>query len=146
MMRSVCQSLNLFTTALGFLFSVPLVYLVNSNPNQEWLPTNLDQGHLAWYFTLMAAILAVDIVYLIYVSRDYVYKTSSQLLFAEEEENNCHAAEEEGQEGFDKSSAYSSSSKGKIALSDLSERDRESFSKADYSHTTTMAPLHSTTS
>ena len=40
-MRSATQSLNLLTSAIGSLICVPLVVLVNINPNNEWLPSNL---------------------------------------------------------------------------------------------------------
>ena len=68
-MKSVMQSLNLFMTALGthhnvidirltycisnnssFLtgswFTIPLLILVNCDTSNEWVPANLDDGHL----------------------------------------------------------------------------------------------------
>jgi hypothetical protein len=42
-MRSVTQSLNLFMTALGSWITIPLLLMVNIDPNNEWVPTNLDE-------------------------------------------------------------------------------------------------------
>lgn len=70
-MRSVTQSFNLVTTSIGSLLIVPLVYLVNSNPNNEWLPANLNDGHVTYYFIVLAAIMILDIVsILMIISRE----------------------------------------------------------------------------
>ena len=61
-MRSVSQAFNLVTNSIGSLLTVPLVYLVNSNPKKEWLPSNLDQGHVTYYFLVLASIMLVDMV------------------------------------------------------------------------------------
>lgn len=82
-MRSVSQSLNLLTTAIGSLIVIPMIYIVNSDPSKilcnvstvfllfviniitycwldnEWLPVNLDDGHLTWYFLLLAALMVL---------------------------------------------------------------------------------------
>lgn len=78
-MRSVSQALNLLTTAIGSWLTIPLLYLVNSNPNDEWVPVNLDDGHLDYYFLLLAALMCVNMIYFYYISKDYVYKTQDEL-------------------------------------------------------------------
>ncbi len=61
-MRSVSQAFNLVTTSIGSLLIVPLVYAVNSNPNDEWLPINLDDGHVTYYFIVLAFVMILDMV------------------------------------------------------------------------------------
>ena len=76
-LRSSSQALNSSTQALGALLLVPLIYIVNAQAGSEWLPTDLNQGHLVWYFMLLAAIMAVDLVALWWVSRGYAYRTEA---------------------------------------------------------------------
>jgi peptide/histidine transporter 3/4 len=104
-MRSVSQSLNLFTNALGSFLVIPVLLLVNSDPGKarappclspclspclaataskhpsflhvtnpaaatpiaaipgnEWVPTNLDDGHLDYYFFLLAGLMGLTLV------------------------------------------------------------------------------------
>eukprot|EP01038_Epipyxis_sp_PR26KG_P011667 gene11667-15622_t len=83
-MRSVSQSLNLATTAVGSFLIIPLLLLVNSNPNDEWVPINIDTGHLDWYFFLLAALMLLTMVGFYYLARNYQYKHSSELVFEDE--------------------------------------------------------------
>lgn len=79
-MRSVTQSLNLATTALGSFLVIPLLLMVNeANPQQPWVPANLDEGHLSWYFTLLAALMALTLLWFVQLARGYEYKTSAEL-------------------------------------------------------------------
>jgi peptide/histidine transporter 3/4 len=87
-MRSVSQSLNLFTNALGSFLVIPVLLLVNSDSSKtsllvagvvvtaryltlrfansrtgnEWVPTNLDEGHLDYYFFLLAGLMGLTLV------------------------------------------------------------------------------------
>ena len=72
-MRSVIQSLNLGTTALGSFFMIPLLYFVNNNPNKLWITDNLDEGYLSLYFILLGSIMLVNHIYFWYISRNYIY-------------------------------------------------------------------------
>jgi hypothetical protein len=54
--------------------------IVNSDPNNEWVPTNIDQGHLEWYFFLLAALMAVNQVLFVKVSDKYRYVTHAELV------------------------------------------------------------------
>jgi solute carrier family 15 (peptide/histidine transporter), member 3/4 len=85
-MRSVSQAFNLVTTSIGSLLIVPLVYLVNSDPNNEWLPVNLDDGHVTYYFMVLAGIMILDMIYFYYISLTYEYKTTMDLTFKDEDE------------------------------------------------------------
>ena len=74
-MRSVTSALNLLTTCLGSIFTVPLVILVNTVPSDgEWLPKDINFGHLNYYFCLLAFLMLIDFVYFIYIAKDYVYR------------------------------------------------------------------------
>ena len=78
-MRSVTQSFNLATSALGSFVTIPLIYFVNINKNDEWLPTNLDQGHLTYYFMVLGICIIADLAYFWWISQGYVYKTNAEL-------------------------------------------------------------------
>jgi len=84
-MRSAVQSLNLLTTSLGSLIIVPIVYLVNINPASPWLPSNLDNGQVMFYFFVLAGIMLLDMFYFYYIGTTYEYKTTADLTFEEEE-------------------------------------------------------------
>ena len=43
-MRSVSQSFNLLTSALGSWLTIPLTLAVNSDTNNEWIATDINQG------------------------------------------------------------------------------------------------------
>lgn len=58
-MRSVSQAMNLFTNALGSWLTIPLTLLVNINSNNEWIASNVDEGHLEYYFFLLAGLMAL---------------------------------------------------------------------------------------
>ncbi len=85
-MRSVTQALSLCTTAFGSFLVIPLVLLVNSNPNDPWLPANLNDGHLADYFVVLAALMAVNLVYFHHISKGYEYKSERELKALDEED------------------------------------------------------------
>jgi peptide/histidine transporter 3/4 len=72
-MRSVSQALNLFMTALGSWVIIPLLLLVNANKSDQWVPANLDDGHLDYYFFLLAGLMVLNHIYFGWLSRDYVY-------------------------------------------------------------------------
>ena len=78
-MRSVCQALNLLTNALGSWLMIPLLLLVNSDRSNEWVPPNLDEGHLVWYFLLLAGLMGLSLLYFYFISYDYVYKTEAEV-------------------------------------------------------------------
>jgi len=78
-LRSICQALNTGTQALGAISLVPLIYAVNSIPNEMWLPSNLDTGFLDYYFFLLSAVMILDLLFLLWISRRFEYKTEDQL-------------------------------------------------------------------
>lgn len=98
-MRSVCQALNLLTNAFGTWLIIPILLLVNIDPSNEWVPVNLDDGHLDWYCYLLAGLMLLDVGYFYYISRCYVYMTEEELKALEEAAND---AEDEGDDGSEK--------------------------------------------
>lgn len=78
-MRSVTQSLNLLTNALGNFLTIPLLLAVNSDANNKWVPDNLDEGHLEYYFILLGGIVLLSYFYLLYISKGYKYKTVADI-------------------------------------------------------------------
>ena len=72
-LRSICQSLNLATTALGSWLVIPLVLIVNANKNNSWITTNIDDGKLEYYCVVLAILMVLDNIYLIYISKGYKY-------------------------------------------------------------------------
>lgn len=78
-MRSVIQSFNLCTSAVGSFIIIPLIYLVNVNPNNEWITNNLNDGHLTYYFLVLAALMVANQVVFWWLSLGYVYKTNAEL-------------------------------------------------------------------
>ena len=71
--RSVVSSFSLSTTALGSLFVIPLVYIVNVNPEHKWVTSDLNFGHLDWFFWLLACLMVVNIVLLRFISSGFIY-------------------------------------------------------------------------
>jgi hypothetical protein len=72
-MRSVSQAMNLFTNALGSWLAIPLTLLVNINPNNEWIASNVDDGHLEYYFFLLAGLMAIAQIVYSTLSGGFIY-------------------------------------------------------------------------
>lgn len=77
-MRSVTQSVNLFTTALGTWMVIPLIYIVNSG-DKPWVPDDVDKGALDAYFFLLAALMGLNTVYVRYLTKGYKYVSMEEL-------------------------------------------------------------------
>ncbi len=58
-MRSVTQAGNMITNALGSWSTIPLVLIVNTG-STPWIPSDINQGHLAYFFFLLSALQAVN--------------------------------------------------------------------------------------
>ena len=71
--RGLVQSLNLLTNALGSFVIIPLVLAVNSKRGDEWLPQNIDTGHLDWFFLVLAGVMGASLVAFIYAAKGYRY-------------------------------------------------------------------------
>ena len=91
-MRSVSQALNLFTNALGSWLTIPLTLLVNCNPNDPWISDNIDDGHLNYYFFLLAGIMTAAYILFCHLCNGFQYVNETEL----EALNKQCDAEEEG--------------------------------------------------
>lgn len=78
-MRSVSQAMNLFTNALGSWLTIPLTLLVNIQPNNEWIASNVDDGHLDYYFFLLAGLMVAAQIVFAYISNNFQYADSNIL-------------------------------------------------------------------
>merc|ERR1712100_614051 len=86
-MRSVTQAFNLLMTALGAWITIPLLFLVNSGGSgKEWVPHNLDNGHLEYYFFLLAGLMVINMIIYYFVSKGYQYMTSAELEYYDKQE------------------------------------------------------------
>ena len=72
-MRSVSQASNLFTNAMGSWLTIPLTLIVNSNENDMWIPSDLNSGHLDYYFFLLSCIMFIAYLAFLYISNGYIY-------------------------------------------------------------------------
>jgi len=72
-MRSVSQASNLFTNAMGSWLTIPLTLIVNSNSDDKWIPSDLNTGHLDYYFYLLACIMLFAYLAFLYISKGYLY-------------------------------------------------------------------------
>ncbi|KAL6645364.1 hypothetical protein ACP70R_016972 [Stipagrostis hirtigluma subsp. patula] len=77
-MKTMSTGLFLSTLALGFFLSSALVSLVHaattSGGRRPWLADNLDDGRLDYFYWLLAAISAVNLLAFVAVAKGYVYK------------------------------------------------------------------------
>ncbi|XP_077236245.1 protein NRT1/ PTR FAMILY 8.3-like [Tasmannia lanceolata] len=76
-MRSLCSALSLLTTALGNYLSSLILTIVTSVTTKGgkpgWIPDNLNEGHLDYFFWLLAALSFLNL--LVYVSCAARYKS-----------------------------------------------------------------------
>ena len=48
--------------AIGTWATIPVVLMVNTLPREPWLPENLDDGKLTYYFLVLSGIMFLDLV------------------------------------------------------------------------------------
>lgn len=76
-MRSLCSALSLLTTALGNYLSALILtivtYLTTKGGNPGWIPDNLNEGHLDYFFWVLAGLSVLNL--LVYVFCSVRYKT-----------------------------------------------------------------------
>lgn len=80
-MRSLCSALSLLTNALGSYLSTLIVTIVTSvttkGGKQGWIPDNLNEGHLDYYFWLLASLSFLNFLVYIACVRRYKYKKAN---------------------------------------------------------------------
>ncbi|XP_074582721.1 protein NRT1/ PTR FAMILY 8.1-like isoform X2 [Curcuma longa] len=79
-MRSMCSALSLTTVALGNYLSTLLVTIVTSittkNGKLGWIPDNLNQGHLDYFFWLLAILSVLNFLVYLVIAKFYTYKNT----------------------------------------------------------------------
>lgn len=73
-MRSFCSALAMLTNSLGNYLSSLIVtivaYITTEDGSPGWLPDNLNEGHLDYFFWLLAAFSCLNmLVYIVYARR-----------------------------------------------------------------------------
>ncbi|KAK4789996.1 hypothetical protein SAY86_017300 [Trapa natans] len=80
-MRSFCSAFSLLTTALGnYLSSLILTvvtYFTTRGGNPGWIPNNLNEGHLDYFFWLLAGLSLSNMLVYIVCSKKYKQKKAS---------------------------------------------------------------------
>uniref|UniRef100_A0A0D6QXA6 Major facilitator superfamily (MFS) profile domain-containing protein n=1 Tax=Araucaria cunninghamii TaxID=56994 RepID=A0A0D6QXA6_ARACU len=80
-MRSLCSALSLLTTALGNYLSSLIVtivaYVTTQGGKQGWIPDNLNEGHLDYYFWVLAFISLLNLVVYLACAHWYKYKKAT---------------------------------------------------------------------
>lgn len=89
-MRSVCAGLNLFSQAIGLWILAIVQPIVNAGQT-DWLATDLNQGHLDFYFWTLAAVSFLTALQLRYVSKNFI---KADLVTAEEDVDPLEADEQ----------------------------------------------------
>ena len=80
-MRSLCSALALITIALGnylssFILTV-VTYLTTQEGKTGWIPDDLNQGHLDYFFWLLAGLSSLNLLLYVYCTMKYKCKRDS---------------------------------------------------------------------
>lgn len=77
-MRSLASALQLLTNALGSYVATAVTSIVNSVTTRDgslgWLPNNLNQGRLDYYYVVLVILSVINIFFFIFVAHLYKYK------------------------------------------------------------------------
>ncbi|KAK1288749.1 Peptide transporter PTR2 [Acorus calamus] len=80
-MRSLCSALSLLTTALGNYLSSFILTVVTTITTRGgkagWIPDNLNEGHLDYYFWLIAGLSVVNLLVYVFCAAKYKCKRAS---------------------------------------------------------------------
>ncbi|KAF5200834.1 NRT1/ PTR FAMILY 8.3 [Thalictrum thalictroides] len=79
--RTLCSALALLTTAFGnylnsFILTVVTV-ITTKGGKPGWIPNNLNEGHLDYYFWLLAGLSFLNLLLYVFFSTRYTYKKTS---------------------------------------------------------------------
>lgn len=80
-MRSLCSALSLLTTSLGNYLSSFILTVVTSvttaGGKPGWIPDNLNEGHLDYFFWLLAGLSFANMVIYVFCAKIYKQKRAS---------------------------------------------------------------------
>lgn len=77
-MKSIVYALNLLVTGIGFLLAALLVFIVDLF-RPKWIPSDLDDGYLEYYFFLIAGIMLVTLIAFMPYAQSYKYKAGTDV-------------------------------------------------------------------
>merc|ERR1739838_349077 len=77
-MKSIIYALNILVMGLGGILASQLVSMVNLW-KPHWIPSDLDDGYLEYYYFLMAAIMMVTLLAFIPCAVRYQYKPGTDV-------------------------------------------------------------------
>mmetsp|Transcript_35266 Transcript_35266/g.111039 ORF Transcript_35266/g.111039 Transcript_35266/m.111039 type:complete len:612 (-) Transcript_35266:455-2290(-) len=86
-MRSITAALNLLTTALGSWACIPLVLIVNADPDNKWMPDDLNEGHLEYVFAVIVIIMLVTLAVYCKWASGYTYVKPEDLEAIDDEDH-----------------------------------------------------------
>lgn len=86
-LKSTAVSLTVAMTGVGYLFGALLTALVDWW-TPEWITTDLDDGHLEYFFYLLAALMVTATVFFVPFARGFVYKPDTTDWIADDEDPN----------------------------------------------------------
>jgi peptide/histidine transporter 3/4 len=80
-MRSLCSALSLLTNSLGSYLSSLILTIVTSyttkGGNVGWIPNNLNEGHIDYFFWLLAGLSFLNMIVYIFCAQKYKQKKTS---------------------------------------------------------------------
>ncbi|KAL5699195.1 hypothetical protein ACHQM5_030134 [Ranunculus cassubicifolius] len=80
-MRTLCSALALLTTALGNYLNSLILTVVTAVTTKGgkpgWIPNNLNDGHLDYYFWLLAGLSFFNLLLYVFFSSRYAYKRTA---------------------------------------------------------------------
>ncbi|PON54120.1 Proton-dependent oligopeptide transporter [Trema orientale] len=81
-MRSICSAITLSTISLGYYLSSFLLtivtYFTTKNGKVGWIPDNLNEGHLDYFFWLLAGLSFLNLLIYIVLAMKFKQKKASQ--------------------------------------------------------------------
>ncbi|XP_022090070.1 solute carrier family 15 member 4-like [Acanthaster planci] len=84
-MQGVVMGLFLLTSGLGSYIGSLLVVVVNAITSEdEWIPDEINYGHLEYFFFLLAVIMTINFVCFLLIARGYVYVKDAELILLPE--------------------------------------------------------------
>ncbi|XP_038060134.1 solute carrier family 15 member 4-like [Patiria miniata] len=80
-MQGVVMGLFLVTTGLGSYIGSLLVIVVNAitSSSGEWIPDEVNYGHLEFFFLVLAVIMAIDFGCFLFIARGYIYVKDAEI-------------------------------------------------------------------
>lgn len=74
-MRSTCSAIQLLATGLGSYVAAALVAIVQAiTGNPGWLADNVNEGHLDYYFFMLAVLMFLNLIVYIFIARNFRQK------------------------------------------------------------------------